>query len=119
MVPMSLVDAASLPPGSECPEGELLSRMVHILERRMDKFERELPDQIEAAVQRALMAHSLTPEQRQWVELAIQREAQSIRLRQAVIEKTLAGVVWMAVVGIGFALWEYVKAIVGSGVHKP
>jgi len=41
----------------------------------------------------------LTEEEQQWVRMAIQREAQSIKLRQAVIEKTLAGLVWMAISG--------------------
>lgn len=114
MPPMTILDAAAMPPGAGCQEGELLARMLHLLEQRMDKLEGELPDQIEAAVQRAMAAHVLTPEQRQWVELAIQREAQSIRLRQAVIEKTLAGLVWMSVVGVGMAVWEYVRAHVGA-----
>jgi len=51
----------------------------------------------------------LTDEERQWVRLAIQREAQSIKLRQAIIEKTLGGLVWAAVVGVGYLLIDYAK----------
>jgi hypothetical protein len=46
----------------------------------------------------------ISPEQLQWVNLAIQKEAQSIKLRQAIIEKTLGGLVWAGIVGIGYAL---------------
>ena len=46
----------------------------------------------------------ISEEQLQWVNLAIQKEAQSIRLRQAIIEKTLSGLIWSAVVGLGYAL---------------
>lgn len=45
-----------------------------------------------------------------WVRLAIKREAQSIALRQAIIEKSLAGLVWSAIVGFGVILFEYLKA---------
>lgn len=51
----------------------------------------------------------LTDEERQWVQLAIQREAQSIKLRRAIIEKTLGGLVWAAVVAIGYLLLDYAK----------
>jgi hypothetical protein len=46
----------------------------------------------------------ISPEQLQWVNLAIQKEAQSIKLRQAIIEKTLGGLIWAGLVGIGYAL---------------
>lgn len=51
----------------------------------------------------------LTDEERQWVRLAIQREAQSIKLRQAIIQKTLGGLVWAAVVALGYLLLDYAK----------
>ena len=52
----------------------------------------------------------LTDEERQWVRLAIQREAQSIKLRQAIIEKTLGGLVWAAIIAAGVILFEYLKS---------
>lgn len=52
---------------------------------------------------------TLTDEERQWVKMAIQKEAQSIALRQAVIEKSLGGLVWSAIVGCGYILLEYVR----------
>ena len=46
----------------------------------------------------------ISEEQLQWVNLAIQKEAQSIRLRQAIIEKTLGGLVWACLAGLGYML---------------
>lgn len=47
---------------------------------------------------------TISAEQLQWVNLAIQKEAQSIKLRQAIIEKTLGGLVWAAIVAVGYAI---------------
>ena len=52
----------------------------------------------------------LTDEERQWVRLAIQREAQSIKLRQAIIEKSLTALIWAGIVGFFSVLYEYLKA---------
>ena len=51
----------------------------------------------------------LTEEEQQWVRLAIQKEAQSIKLRQAVIEKTLSGLVWSALIGLGYLIADFFK----------
>ena len=49
----------------------------------------------------------LTEEEQQWVRLAIRKEAQSISLRQAIIEKTLIGLVWMGVLGVVYVFKEF------------
>lgn len=51
----------------------------------------------------------LSEQEQQWVRMAIQKEAQSIALRQAVIEKTLAGLVWSALVGLGFMAVDFLR----------
>ncbi len=92
---------------SACREASVLADMLAGSDRRIDEIINQLPDRIEGAVGRAMAAsHQLTAEQHQWVLLAIQREAQSIRLRQAIIEKTLAGLVWAAVVGLGVLVYH-------------
>jgi hypothetical protein len=53
---------------------------------------------------------SLNEEELRWVRLAIQVEAQRIRVRQAIIEKTLTGLVWMALVAVGYVLLDYFQA---------
>ncbi len=42
--------------------------------------------------------------------LAIQKEAQSIELRKAIIEKSLAGLVWMCILGIGSVFLSWATA---------
>ena len=69
----------------------------------------ELVLEISAAIACA-QKPQLTEEELQWVRLAIKREAQSIALRQAVIEKTLSGLVWFALCAIGYVLVDWAKA---------
>ena len=51
----------------------------------------------------------LTDDERQWVRLAIEAEARKIRFRDAVIEKSLAGLVWSGIVGCGYILLDFLK----------
>ena len=52
---------------------------------------------------------SLSEDEQRWVRMAIQREAQSIRLRQAIIEKTLSGLIWAAFVAVGLLFIDFAK----------
>lgn len=61
-------------------------------------------------VARAEPVHEcLSTDEQQWVKLAIAREAQSIKLRQAIIEKTLSGLAWAALLGLGVMIAEFAK----------
>jgi hypothetical protein len=64
---------------------------------------------VAAAIKASEPAPILTDEEQQWVRLAIQKEAQSIKLRQAVIEKTLSGLAWSALVGLGYVFLDFLK----------
>lgn len=64
---------------------------------------------VAAAIKAAEPAPVLTDEELQWVRLAIKREAQSFELRQAIIQKTLAGLAWSAIVGFGYLLLDFFK----------
>lgn len=55
-------------------------------------------------------ADNLSTDEQQWVRLAIKREAQSIAFRNAVIEKSLGGLVWAAIAFAGYLLLEFLKA---------
>lgn len=59
-----------------------------------------------AALQ-AVPKKELTEEEMQWVRLAIAAEARKIKFRDAVIEKSLAGLVWACVVGFGYILLDF------------
>ena len=68
-------------------------------------------DDLVAAIVAAVRTRSadagLSEDEQRWVRMAIQREAQSIELRKAIIEKSLAGLVWMLILGLGsmFVQW--------------
>ncbi len=49
----------------------------------------------------------LTEEEQLWVRLAIQKEAQSIKLRQAIIEKTITALIWAGLLGCGIIIKEF------------
>jgi hypothetical protein len=53
--------------------------------------------------------NSLTDEELRWVRLAIEKEAQSIALRKAIIEKTLTSLIWMLVVGVGYIFVDFIR----------
>jgi hypothetical protein len=63
-----------------------------------------------AAVVTADKATMYPPEHSQWVELAIKRQAQSIALRQAIIEKSITGLVWAGIVGLTLVIREWLNA---------
>lgn len=62
---------------------------------------------VAAAIQAVPAA--LTDDEQRWVRMAIQKEAQSIELRKAIIEKTLAGLAWSAIVGVGYLIVDFAK----------
>lgn len=51
----------------------------------------------------------LSDEERQWVRLAIAAEARKIKFRDAVIEKTLAGLAWSGLVGLGYLIVDFLR----------
>lgn len=62
-----------------------------------------------AAALKQSQQKELTDEERQWVRLAIEAEARKIKFRDAVIEKTLSGLVWAAIVGFGYIFVDFLK----------
>ena len=52
----------------------------------------------------------LSDDEQRWVRMAIKKEVQSIALRQAIIEKSLTGLVWAALVGIGAMFLQWATA---------
>ena len=66
----------------------------------------ELLEVVKAAVASAVESHPLSPEEVQWVRLAIQSEAERAAFRKAVIQKTLVSLVWAAVVGVGILMFN-------------
>ena len=72
-----------------------------------DQTRRELISLVKMAVSEAVEAHPLSPDEVHWVRMAIQSEAQRAELRSAIINKTLAGLVWIAIVATGGWFADY------------
>lgn len=70
----------------------------------------ELALLIKEAVAQATEVHPLTPEETQWVRLAIQAEAERAELRKAIIHKSLAGLVWLCLVAAGGYVFDFFTA---------
>lgn len=65
-----------------------------------DSTKLELIQLVRDAVSQAVEAHPLSPDEVHWVRMAIQAEAERAELRKAIIQKSLAGLAWMALSGI-------------------
>ena len=52
----------------------------------------------------------LTEQEQQWVRLAIKEQTDRASIRKAIIEKTLAGLVWAGLIGLGIIILDYMKA---------
>jgi hypothetical protein len=73
----------------------------------MDQSERaELVADIAAAIK---ASSTLSDDEVRWVKLAIHKQEQSIKLRQAIIEKTLGGLVWAALAGLVYIVFDFAK----------
>ena len=48
-------------------------------------------------------------DEHQYIRLAMAREEKRSKLYDAIIEKSLASLVWSCLVGLGFAIWTYLK----------
>jgi len=49
----------------------------------------------------------ITEEETRWVRQAIQLQCDRAKFRKAIIEKTLAGLIWAALVGLGYIFVEW------------
>ena len=65
---------------------------------------------IAAAIRIRSTDTALTEEEISYVRLAIKKESQSIKLREAIIEKTLTGLVWLGIVGLGTLIVSWLNS---------
>jgi hypothetical protein len=69
-----------------------------------EEFKSLLKDIIRDAVE----THPLSDDEVQWVRMAIQAQADRAALRKAIIEKSLAGLVWAALLASGGYLMDLI-----------
>jgi len=94
-------------------EADAIASMVAGLERRIDQHDKHIDTLVHTTVAEAvsnLQEKLLAPEERAWVRLAVEAQAQRVKLRQAIIDKTLTALVWVLLAWIATVLFEYAKA---------
>jgi hypothetical protein len=69
----------------------------------------ELLSLVKEAIKEAVDSHPLSEEEVKWVRLAIENEANRAEFRKAIIEKTLGGLAWSALCGVGYLALEFIK----------
>jgi hypothetical protein len=67
----------------------------------------EFISDVAAAIQ--AVPTTLSDDEQRWVRMAIRKEAQSIELRKAIIEKTLSALAWSAIAGLGYMILDFVR----------
>ena len=65
---------------------------------------------LKEVISEAIEAHPLSDDEIQWVRMAIKAEADRASLRKAIIEKTLAGLFWLALISAGGWVADYVTS---------
>lgn len=65
---------------------------------------------VQEAVTQAVKEHMPTAEEREFLSLAVRRAARREALQQAIIEKSLTGLVWAAVLFVGVVFFEYIQS---------
>jgi hypothetical protein len=64
--------------------------------------------------------HFLSVEEREWVRLAIKREARQEQFREKVISSTTVGVIWVLLTSVvGGALLMFKEYAIAHGMWKP
>jgi hypothetical protein len=72
-----------------------------------DATRKELVALVKNAVNEAVEAHPLSPDEVHWVRMAIEAEATKAAFRKAVIEKTFVGLISAATLGAGAWLVDF------------
>ena len=78
-------------------------------ERRNTRHD-QLVSSIIDAIREQYTPACLNEDEQHWVRMAIKDQANRAALRKAVIEKSLAGLVWSAIVGLGYLFLDYLRA---------
>ena len=102
-----------------------LWRAVESTEDRLSRLDAAVEERnaallasIAAIVQDAAPKHKLTDGHIKWLDLAIQRESQSIEFRAAIIKHTTAAVIVMLIAMTGTAMWVVLREFLSNHGFK-
>lgn len=89
-----------------------VTTMLTGLEARIDRIDSSTATMISAAINEAVVrmsASTLSEDERAWVKLALQAQAQRVKLRQAVIEKTFSGLILFGLSCLAYLIVDYLR----------
>ena len=91
-------------------DNNLALDLVEQLQQRMDTLVLHLPQMVKEAVEGVISdLPQPTEEEREFLKLAVASEAQRVKLRQAIIEKTVPGLVWAGITITALTLKKLVE----------
>lgn len=91
-----------------------------IARRQVEILAAQLPGMVTEAVEHALSNRALTPEQAEWVRLAVESAGKKAAFRNAVIEKTLSGLLILFIAAVGAGMIAVGKGwLISIGFMKP
>lgn len=99
-----------MPDESGCSDKTPECEISRIVLKELTAIREEIAEQKDALM-KAFPADDVDGHRR-YHELLIEHEQQRIHLRQAIIEKTLSGLIWMGLVFVGTSVWKYVITMV-------
>ena len=80
----------------------------------VDEWEARIAIMMRGAITEALtefkVTHLPTDEEREYLRMALTREARRESLQRAIIDKTVTGLVWAGIAWVAVVFYEYLKA---------
>lgn len=92
----------------------MLADLIAEIEKRQDHLEDDLPAFIKKTFEETINNRVLTDEQREWVRLSVEAAGRRAQLQRAIIEKTLAGLLWVILAALGTAAYKQFMAWIVS-----
>lgn len=106
-------------------KGKGISHVIEHIEdavarRNVEALAAQIPAMVTEAVEHALSNRALTPEQAEWVRLAVESAGKKAKFRDAVIEKTLSGLLILFIAAVGAGMIAIGKGwLISLGLLKP
>jgi hypothetical protein len=85
---------------------DFLVGMIDILDKRVDRLVADTPDRVSVLVAEH-MKGGLDEDHVRWVKIMVEKQAQSVKLRQAVIEKSMVSLVFLLLGWFGLVVYDY------------
>ena len=87
-----------------------IANEIHVIREDLAAHRRELLDHVKDENVWREKIEEQQARYQEFLDMLIEREKARARIRQAVIEKSLAGLIWAVIAFVGTAAWQWVQA---------